>query len=298
MSELAVSVIVPCRDAGPTLPRLLDALRAQTLDSDRFEVVLAGHELGSHDGARVVDAPADSGPALKRNLAAAQARAPVLAFTDADCVPEPEWLERGLAAFSADVGVVQGRTLPPPGEEPGPLTHWIVVAEDHGLYETCNIFYSRPLFESLGGFSERFYERFGLPFGEDADLGWRARRAGAGVRFEPGALVRHPVEPIGLGAHLRAQWLGRGFPQLARDLPELREAFLYRRVFLSPRSARFAAAVAGLALARRFPPALLLTLPYARLLAKGPRPDVALLTDATLAAALAYGSVRAGRPVI
>ena len=58
-------------------------------------------------------------------------------------------------------------------------------------------------------------------------------------------------------------------------------------MFLSPRSARFAAAVAGLALARRFPPAPLLALPYARLLAKGPRPDVALLTDATLAAALA-----------
>ena len=298
MSDLAVSVVVPCHDAARTLPRLLEALRAQTLDSDRFEVLLAGSELGDQDGARIVSAPADSGPALKRNLAAAQARAPVLAFTDADCVPEPEWLERGLAAFSADVAVVQGRTLPPPGEQPGPLTHWIVVAEDHGLYETCNIFYSRTLFESLGGFSERFYQRYGLPFGEDADLGWRARRAGAGVHFEPEALVRHPVAPIGLRAHLRAQWLGRGFPQLARDLPELREAFLYRRVFLSPRSARFAAAVVGLALARRFPPALLLALPYARLLAKGPRPDVALLTDATLAAALAYGSVRAGRPVI
>lgn len=298
MSDLAVSVIVPCHEAARTLPQLLEALRAQTLGSDRFEVLLAGSGLSGQDGARVVETRGDSGPALKRNLAAAQARAPVLAFTDADCVPEPDWLERGLAAFSPGVGVVQGRTLPPPGQEPAPLTHWIVVAEDHGLYETCNIFYSRPLFDSLGGFSERFYERFGLPFGEDADLGWRARRAGAGVHFEAAALVRHPVTPIDLRAHLRAQWLGRGFPQLARDLPELREAFLYRRVFLSPRSARFAAAVAGLALARRFPPALLLVLPYARLLRREPRPDLALLTDATLAAALAYGSVRAGRPVI
>ena len=71
MSDLAVSVIVPCHDAGRTLPRLLEALRAQTLDPDRFEVLLAGSGLGDQDGARVVDAPADSGPALKRNLAAA-----------------------------------------------------------------------------------------------------------------------------------------------------------------------------------------------------------------------------------
>jgi glycosyltransferase involved in cell wall biosynthesis len=298
MSEPDVSVIVPCGDARATLPALLAALGAQTLDPGRFEVLLAGSGLGDQDGARVVDAPVDSGPGLKRNLAAAEARGAVLAFTDADCVPEPDWLERGLAAFADDVGVVQGRTLPPPGQEPAPLTHWIVVNEDHGLYETCNIFYRRELFTSLGGFSERFYRRYGMPFGEDADLGWRARRSGARVRFEPTALVRHAVEEIDLRAHLRAQWLARGFPQLARDLPELREVFLYRRVFLSPRSARFAAAAAGLALARRFPPALALALPYARVLKRESRPGLAVLTDATLAAALFYGTVRARRPVI
>ncbi len=297
MSELAVSVIVPCHEAGRTLPRLLGALRAQTLDPARFEVVLVGHGLAAQDGARVVDAPLESGPALKRNLAAQAARGDIFAFTDADCVPEADWLERGLAAFTPDIGFVQGRTLPVEGQSPAPLTHWIVVAEDHGLYETCNILYRRELFRSLGGFTERFFRRYGLPFGEDADLGWRARRAGAGFRFEPGALVRHPVEPIGLGRHLRLLWLARGFPELAGELPELREAFLYRRWFLSPRSARFVAALAGLVLARRMPAALLLALPYARLLRRDPAPALSLLSDAVTAAALTSGSVRARRLV-
>lgn len=310
-----VSVVVPCHAAARTLPRLLEALKAQTLSVDRFEILLA--DSGADDGAEVarraaqgwegpelrsLRVPLDSGPALKRNLGAEAAWAGVLAFTDADCVPEPQWLERGLAAFSDGVGVVQGRTLPPPGQRPEPLTHWIVVNEDHGLFETCNIFYGRELFDSLGGFSERFYRCYGLPFGEDADLGWRARRAGARYRFEAKAVVRHPVEPIPLRAHLRAQWLARGFPQLARELPELRRAFFHRGVFLSPRSARFAAAAAGVALARRTPIALGLALPYVRLVAReaasARAAALALLTDATLATALAYGSVRARRLVV
>jgi len=310
-----VSVVVPCHAAARTLPRLLEGLRSQTLAPARFEILLA--DSGADEGVQVVErtaqgwdgaelrplkVPLDSGPALKRNLAVEAARGPLLAFTDADCVPDPEWLERGLAAFSDSVGVVQGRTLPPAGQRPEPLTHWITVIDDHGLFETCNIFYRRELFDSLGGFSERFYRRYGVPFGEDADLGWRARRAGAGFSFEAGVVVRHPVEPIGLAAHLRAQWLARGFPQLAREMPELREALFHHRVFLSPRSARFAAAAAGVALARRAPLALLLALPYARLTARdaaGARTAaLALLTDATLAAALAYGSVRARRLVI
>ena len=310
-----VSVVVPCHAAARTLPRLLEALRQQTLAADRFEVVLA--DSGVDDGAELIEraarewngaglrrlsVPPDCGPALKRNLAAEAARGQVLAFTDADCVPEPEWLERGLGALSPGVGVVQGRTLPPAGQLLERLTHFITVNEDHGLFETCNIFYLRDLFDSLGGFSERFYRRYGLPFGEDADLGWRARRVGAGYRFEATAVVRHPVEPIGLAAHLRGQWLARGFPQLARELPELRTAFLHRRVFLSPRSARFAAAAGALTLARRAPLSLVLALPYARLVfreARGARTAaLAVLSDATLAAALAYGSVRARRLVI
>ena len=93
------------------------------------------------------------------------------------------------------------------------------------------------LFESLGGFSTHWYRRYGLPFGEDADLGWRAIRAGATYPMESGCRAP-PGRCVSLREHLGRQWLARGFPHLVREVPELRRALFYRRLFLTRESAR------------------------------------------------------------
>jgi len=246
----------------------------------------------------LVRGPLRGGPAAKRNAGAAVARGRLLAFTDADCVPEPQWLAEGAAAGGA---LVQGPTLPE-DEDHSWLSHRVVVRGPTPLFETSNLFVERALFERLGGFTTRYYTRYGVPFGEDAELGWRAVRAGAEPVFAPRAVVRHPLGAPSLRAHLREQWLARGFPRLVRDVPELREALLWRRLFLSKRSAAFAAAIVGAALARRFPPAALAALPYARLV-RDTAPDAStaarrVASDATLFAALAAGSVAAREPVL
>jgi glycosyltransferase involved in cell wall biosynthesis len=306
-----VSVIVPSHGAARTLPATLEALERQTLARERYEVIVvdtrADGTQRALDGAWVVSAPLRDGPAAKRNAGARAARGRVLAFTDADCLPEPGWLEAGLAAGAQ---VVQGRTLPPDGQAPELLSHRVVVRAESSLFETSNVFYERDLFESLGGFSTRYYRRFGVPFGEDAEFGWRARRIGASFAFEPDAVVRHPVGRPSLAAHLREQWLARGFPELIKAAPELRRQRLYRGLFLSRRSAVFALAATGAALAPRLPAAGLLAIPYARELAKELPPRSAgaaqrarsagaqLLSDAALEAALVAGSVRARSPVL
>src|SRR2546429_1761254 len=119
-----VSVIVPARDAAGTIGRTLAALAAQDL-AGPFEVIVVDDGSTDHTAAiaraagapiRVVEEPR-RGAADARIRGAAEARAPVLAFTDADCFPTPGWLRVGLAAMqSADL--VQGRGQPPPG---GPL---------------------------------------------------------------------------------------------------------------------------------------------------------------------------------
>ena len=291
-------MVVPCHGAARTIGALLDALRAQTASGVEVVIVDTGADgtrrlLG--DGVRVVDAPLQGGPAAKRNAGAAVASGRVLAFTDADCVPEPRWLEAGLAA-GADL--VQGPTLPD-RDDGSFLSHHVVVRGPTPLFETSNLFVDRALFEGLGGFTTRYYTRYGLPFGEDAELGWRAMRSGATRAFAPDAVVRHPLGPESLSGHLREQWLARAFPRLVRDVPELRSELLWRRPFLSRRSAAFAAAVLGLLAARRFPPAALAALPYARIL----RGDAGhaterLASDAVLAGALAVGSVAAREPVL
>src|SRR5919199_563367 len=106
--DLVASVIVPVRnDRGAHLRRLIDALARQTIGRERFEIVIGDD--GSRDGSTKALPTADGwvrvlpGPALNsyaaRNRAARAARSPVLAFCDSDCLPEPGWLEAGLAAL-------------------------------------------------------------------------------------------------------------------------------------------------------------------------------------------------------
>ena len=316
---MIASVIVPARDAAGLLGACLDGLAAQ---EGEFEVVVVDD--GSTDGTaelaeahplrpRVVRLPGGGGPGRARAAGAEAATAPVLAFTDADCVPAPGWLAAGLACLEG-ADFVQGRTLPPPDAHIGPYDRSLTVTAAWGLYESANLFVRRDLYERIGGFDEGFAapeERFGRGrapakhLGEDVWFGWRARRSGARMGFCDEALVHHAVFPRDAAGFIAERRRLRHFPGIARQVPELREVFFHRRAFLSPRTAAFDAAVAGLLLARRFPPAALLALPYARLLREDARrwgsPRVAaanLVADAVGAAALLRGSIEHRSPLL
>jgi glycosyltransferase involved in cell wall biosynthesis len=203
------------------------------------------------------------GPAAARNIGCAAARGDVLVFIDADCEPEPTWLRR-LFDAARDAELVQGMVLPPVAADVQPFDRFLAVTTEYGLYQTANLAIRRELFDRIGGFESIIRPENGKELGEDAWLGWRAKRGGARSTFAADAVVRHVVFPrdaLGyLGEQSRVEW----FPAMVRLMPELREAFLYRRWFLSHRSARFdvaLAAVVAAAATRRAAP-LLATLPY------------------------------------
>jgi hypothetical protein len=178
------------------------------------------------------------------------------------------------------------------------------VDSDRGLHQTANLFMRRELFERVGGFEEVFDDPGARAFGEDVWLGWRARRAGGRAAFCAGAVVEHAVLPRDAAGYVDERRRLAHFPGLVRRVPELRGSFLFGRVFLSPRTAAFDAAVAGLALAaarRSWVPALAAA-PYARTIAaraleSGPRAPlvaaVEVAADAVGLASLLRGSVRA-----
>jgi glycosyltransferase involved in cell wall biosynthesis len=312
-----VTVVVPARNAEATIGRALAALADQRLDQ-QYEVVVV--DSGSSDRTRAVveaselratllDNPGGE-PAGSRNLGVARARGRLIAFTDADCEPEPGWLAAGVRAL-AGADLVQGRVVP--ARAAGPFDRTVSVGRDHGLYETANLFVRRETFERVGGFEpvaalERTERQ---PFGEDAWFAWRAKRAGASCTFAADAVVRHAVFERGAGEYIAERARCRMFPPLVAQIPELRRQFLHRRIFLSPDSARFDLALAGLLAARisgRRTPTLLATLPYAAAVlgdARRSRPGERLLTagarvaaDALTLAALARGSVDARTVVL
>ena len=301
-------MIIPARNAEATIARVLAALQGQ-LGELAYEVIVV--DSGSTDGtgahveaSSVVSAllhnPGGE-PAGSRNLGARRARGSLLAFTDADCEPAPDWLSRGLAA-SAGADIVQGRVLP--ARSPSLFDRTISVGHESGLYETANLFVRREVFERVGGFEPVLgRDRADVqPFGEDAWFVWRARRAGATTTFAPDALVRHAVFPRGARAYVAEHARCRYFPSLVHRIPELRRHLLHRHLFLSPSSARFDLALAGLLLGAaggRRSATLAAALPYAadvlRDAANGPAGSRLQVAGARVAAdTLAFASLASG----
>lgn len=276
----AISVVVATHNRERRLAALLRSLREQSLVPERFELIVVDD--GSSDGtAELLRAEAGSapftftpivreeagGPARARNVGWRAARAPLIAFTDDDCEAHPDWLAECVRAAERGPGaIVQGRTAPNPVEREA-LGPFSVTRDVDGSgpmwFETCNIVYPRELLEALDGFDETFPE----PLGEDTDLGWRALAEGAKRELAPEAIVHHAVEDLGPKRHLRTALLGADGVLVFRRHPELRAGALDWGVVRNHAHLRLLAAAAGIALARRWKPAALLALPYARHLA-------------------------------
>lgn len=184
-----VSVVVPTCGRPALLARCVDALKRQTLPRCRFELII------------VDDTASRAGPAAARNRGWRQATAPVVAFTDDDTEPDPDWLRAGLAAMDEGADAVTGRIrMPLP---PGTPTDYERDAAglERAEFVTANCFVRREVLERLGGFDERFR----LPWREDSDLHFRLLESGARLASAPDAVVVHPVRPAGFGVSLRQQ---------------------------------------------------------------------------------------------
>ncbi len=311
---------------------LVAALESQALEPAEFEVIIVDDASGDGSWERLEALTNDTslrmlalrhdvnmGPAAGRNHAAAHARAPLLAFTDDDCLPTEAWLPSLLRVFADEtVDVVQGQVVPHPDEmaTAGPWDHTVWVTEPSPFFETCNVAYRRVVYERAGGFDAHdLFLRAGRGdrhFGEDADLAWRVLATGAGSAFAHDALVHHRCVP-----RTYREWLcllrhARRFPGLVRRSPLVRR-WLRGGLFLTSRSAAFDAAIAGgvAAVLCRRPWPLLATVPWMRTRwgdalsrTRGDRSAAVVtlgqlaLSDLVQLTALAEGSIRYRRLVL
>ena len=107
---MPLTVIVPARNERRNIGNCLQALAAQTRVPDQVIVVDNGSTDGTGDFVRseraryphmnveltIETAP---GPAAARNCGIRMAQGSIIAFTDADCIPEPQWTARIVELF-------------------------------------------------------------------------------------------------------------------------------------------------------------------------------------------------------
>lgn len=211
MTPPHVAVVLCTRDRPALLESAAEAIvqgirpvdEAVVVDSASRDPAVA--RIARAAGLRVVRAGLP-GASRARNLGAASTTAPLIAFTDDDCLVAPGWTEAVEASFvNPAVGFVTGRVVADaasgegvallPSEEP----QTYLTGEDPGsMGHGANMAFRRTAFEEIDGFDEVLGAGAPLHSSEDKDAFWRVLRSGWTGRYEPSATLVH------------RQWRSRG----------------------------------------------------------------------------------------
>jgi GT2 family glycosyltransferase len=236
MSRPSVSIVVPLFGDREYARRCAEALGLLELcEADELVVVdntpdgVAAAELDRL--ATVVAAPAQRSSYFARNAGAAATGADWLLFTDADCVPCPDLLDRYFAEpIGEGCGAVAGGIVGVRGQD-GLLTRYArdrnFLDQAEGMHgssgvaaATGNLMIRRATFDELGGFAE------GIRSAGDVDFCWRMHEAGWTLEQRPEAKVEHHhrenlAEFLGMIARYGSgsAWLNERHPGVAPRWP-------------------------------------------------------------------------------
>ena len=247
-----VSVIVPVYNDEHGLDIALRALLAQRYEPARYEIIIVDN--GSTDGTlaaarsaerahagrlRVLTEHAQRGSYAARNCGIAAARGSVLAFTDADCAPTPDWIGQGVAALEdSGAALAAGRIdMTFRGAQPNVWEYLDAVGklnqqryiEAYGFGATANLFVQRAAIDRHGPF------RADLVSGGDYEFGRRLTGAGEKAVYAEDAVVRHPARAGARAVFKKERRIQQGRFQLER-LGVLRHGLLTWRSFVPVRT--------------------------------------------------------------
>lgn len=198
-----LSVIIPAYNAEDTIGHCLSALLNQSLPREAYEIIVVDDGstdgtrdvLGRYPGVRLIE-QANQGPAAARNLGVREARGDIVLFTDADCEPTPDWIERLTVPFrDLEVAGAKGvyRT-----RQKEPVARFVqleyedkyarMARQDRiDFVDTYSAAYGRDVFLANGGFDPLFP----TACVEDQEFSFRLARKGYRLVFVPQAVVYH-----------------------------------------------------------------------------------------------------------
>lgn len=237
----AVTVVIPTLAGGAILTECVESIERQTFTDHEIIVVDNSGEgraekLLKGRRVRIIANPQNVGYGAAINQAARESDAPWLAVLNDDTVVHPSWLEAMMTAVEPrpDAGMVAPRILlqgQDALDSAGMLLCGDGTAKQRGhgaspdtyarkqeilLPSGCAALYRREMFDEVGGFDERFFL-----YGEDTDLGLRARWKAWECLYVPDAIVEHRYShSAGRASTLKAYSVERNRLFVAvKDLP-------------------------------------------------------------------------------
>jgi O-antigen biosynthesis protein len=260
-----VSVVVCAYNAERTIDACLASLAV--LNYPDYEVVVVNDgsrdrtlEIAeTHPHCRIISQP-NKGLSVARNVGAEAATGDIVAYTDSDCVADPDWLTYLVAKMEASgLAACGGPNFPPPEDSlvpaavavaPGGPTHVLLSDEVAEHIAGCNMAFRREALLGLGGFDPVYRAA-----GDDVDICWRFQDAGFVIGFSPAAIVWHfrrntvkaycnqqrgygkaealvySKHPFRFNLFGQARWLGRIYGDLSPSLLLSRRPVIYSGVF-------------------------------------------------------------------
>ena len=203
-----VSVIIPVYNDGDRLKVCLENLSKQSYPRDLYEIIVVDN--GSDESideiinlydcniyCHVEETP---GSYVARNKGIAHARGEILAFTDSDCIPKLDWIEKGVEGFrqTQRCGLLGGRIELFFQNPASPTAVEVyesiemnfpqesILAQQRYAF-TANAFTSKEVIDNVGCFNDA------LKSGGDREWGQRIFKAGYNQAYADDALVQHPA---------------------------------------------------------------------------------------------------------
>lgn len=227
-----VSVIVPVHNGVDRLHTCLAALTEQDYPADRVEVLVVDN--ASTEDVSSALPPGDPrfhvlheprrGSYVARNTGAAMATGEVLAFTDADCIPRPDWLTSGVTTLLEEpapdaVGGAINLVFRHGDRPHTPPEHYESLhgfeqqkyVERFSFAATANLFVRAATFRRVGAFNAD------LQSGGDLDWGTRLGRAGGRLVYAPATIIDHPSRPTWSELTHKSIRVAHGLADLAAD---------------------------------------------------------------------------------
>ena len=197
------SIIIPAYNAEHTISDCVTACQQQTgVDRATYEIIVVDN--GSTDATAVVAQKAGAdhvlthdkvqGAAAARNRGLSLAQGSITLFTDADCMPQPDWLSKMVKPFS-DPDLVGCKGIYAT-YQPQIVARFVQIEyedkydlmrqeETIDFIDTYSAAYRRDILIEMGGFNEHIF------YAEDLELSFRLDAQQCKMIFQPQAVVAH-----------------------------------------------------------------------------------------------------------